>query len=154
MLRQPGFEVREAATGAEALHLALEKPEPILIDFAPSDKSGLEFCYQIKASPATASIPILPLFLGAVESGGQVPGPGEAGDSALAAAVEPRALIAAIETFLRVRVTEKKFQPPAPAPIRAASSSSICTSWLESTRSGSRAGRPTLRWLRPRPGAS
>src|SRR5271166_975108 len=69
MLKSSGFEVREAATAAEALHLALEKPDLILIDFAPSDKSGLEFCYQIKASPATASIPILPLFLGPAESG-------------------------------------------------------------------------------------
>jgi PAS domain S-box-containing protein len=110
VLQRSGFEVWEAATGAEALHLALEKPDLILIDFAPSDRSGLEFCYQIRASPATASIPILPLFLGPVESGGQVQGTGEAGDSSLAAAVEPGALIVAIETSLRVRVTEKKFQ--------------------------------------------
>ena len=109
-LQQSGFEVREAATAAEALHLALEKPDLILIDFAPSDKSGLEFCYRIKASPVTASIPILPLFLGPVESGGQVQGTGKAGDSSLAAAVEPGALIAANETLLRVRVAEKKLQ--------------------------------------------
>ena len=110
ILKRSGFEVREAATAAEALHLALEMPDLILIDFAPSDQSGLDFCYRIKACPATASIPILPLFLGPVESGGQVPGTGEAGDCSPAAAVEPRALIAAIETLLRVRVTEKKFQ--------------------------------------------
>jgi PAS domain S-box-containing protein len=110
MLRQSGFEVREAATAAEALHLALEKPGLILIDFAPSDQSGLEFCYQIKASPATASIPILPLFLGPAGSGGPAQGTGEAGDNPLPAAVQPGALIAAIETLLRVRVTQKKFQ--------------------------------------------
>jgi PAS domain S-box-containing protein len=110
MLQQSGFEVREAATTAEALHLALERPDLILIDFSPSDKSGLEFCYQIKANPATASIPILPLFLGPVKNGGPMQGPGEAGDRLLAATVEPGMLIAAIETLLRVRVTEKKFQ--------------------------------------------
>ena len=110
MLQQAGFEVHEAATAAEALHLALDKPDLILIDFAPSDQSGLEFCYRIKASPATASIPILPLFLGPAESGSQAQGTAVAGGGSLAAAVQPGALIAAIETLLRVRVTEKKFQ--------------------------------------------
>jgi CheY-like chemotaxis protein len=54
ILQQSGFEVREAATAAEALHLALEKPDLILIDFAPSDKSGLEFCYTIAEGEATS----------------------------------------------------------------------------------------------------
>lgn len=108
MLQQSGFEVREAATSAEALLLASETPDLILIDFTPSDKSGMEFCSQIKAGPATASIPILPLFLGPVEAGGR--GAGEAGNNSLAADVEPRALIDAIETLLRVRVTREKFQ--------------------------------------------
>lgn len=110
MLQQSGFEVREAATGAEALHLALEKPDLILIDFAPLDKSGLECCYQIKASPATAAIPILPLFLGPAQSGDEGQRAADGGDTNLPAAVEPGALIAAIETLLRVRVTEKQFQ--------------------------------------------
>jgi CheY-like chemotaxis protein len=69
VLQQSGFEVREATTAAEALRLALEKPDLILSELTPSDQSGLEFCYQIKASPATASIPIPPLFLGPAESG-------------------------------------------------------------------------------------
>ena len=68
----------------------------------------MEFCSQIKAGPATASIPILPLFLGPVEAG--VRGAGEAGNNSLAADVEPRALIDAIETLLRVRVTREQFQ--------------------------------------------
>ena len=110
ILKRSGFEVREAATAAEALRLALEMPDLILIDFAPSDQSGLEFCYQIKTSPATASIPILPLFLGPVESGDEGRRAADGRDASLAAAVEPRALIAAIETLLRVRVTERKFQ--------------------------------------------
>src|ERR1700730_13868439 len=78
MLQQSGCEVREAATAAEALHLTLEKPDFILIDLAPSDQSSLELCYQLKADLATASIPILPLFLGPAEGAGQVQGTGKA----------------------------------------------------------------------------
>jgi PAS domain S-box-containing protein len=110
ILRGSGFVVREAAAAAEALHLALEMPDLILIDFTPSDKSGLEFCYRIKASPATASIPILPLFLGPVQRRNEGQRAAGGSDANLAAAVEPGALIAAIETLLRVRVTERKFQ--------------------------------------------
>ena len=110
MLRQSGFEVREAATSAEALLLASEEPDLILTDFAPSDEGGMEFCARIKASPATASIPILPLYLGHGEDGGRLRDAGEAGDVSPAADMGPRAMIAAIEALLRVRVTREKFQ--------------------------------------------
>src|ERR1700730_17299668 len=110
MLKRSGCEVREAATAAEALDLTLEKPDFILIDLAPSDQSSLELCYQLKADLAPASLPLLPLSLGPVESGDQVQGAEKAGDTSLVGAGEPRALIAGIETLLRVRVSDKKFQ--------------------------------------------
>ena len=110
MLPQSGFEVREAATSAEALLLASEEPDLILIDFAPSDRSAMEFCSRIKASPATASIPILPLFFGHIEGRCGVPVAGEAEDRSPTSDVEPTALVAAIEALLRVRVTREKFQ--------------------------------------------
>ena len=110
MLQQSGFEVREAATTAEALLLASEKPDLILVDFAPFDKSGIEFCFEIKASPATASIPILPLFLSPVEAGCEVRGTAAAENGSLTADMQPKALIATIEALLRVRVGREKFQ--------------------------------------------
>jgi adenylate cyclase len=64
MLKQSGFEVREAATSAEALRPTLETPDLILVDLSPPHVSGLELCYQLKAHPATASIPLLPFFVG------------------------------------------------------------------------------------------
>ena len=64
LLEESGFEVREAATSAEALRPTSEPPDLILVDLSPPDLSGLELCYQFKAHPATASIPLLPFFLG------------------------------------------------------------------------------------------
>jgi PAS domain S-box-containing protein len=110
MLQQSRFEVQTAVSVAEAVQLTLGKPDLILIDFASPNKSGLELCDRLKAIPTTASIPILPVFLGLVENGNQVDCDGKARRNALAAGLEPLALIAAIETLLRVRVTQQKFQ--------------------------------------------
>ncbi|MDB5350101.1 MAG: chemotaxis protein methyltransferase CheR [Planctomycetota bacterium] len=70
----------------------------------------MEFCSRIRANPATASIPILPLFRGHFGAGGRAEGSGEVGNGHPSADVEPRALIAAIEALLRVRVTRERFQ--------------------------------------------
>src|SRR5579884_2214917 len=58
-LRKAGFTVVEAATGAEALRLAADRPDLILLDVNLPDLDGFEVCRRLKADPATAAIPIL-----------------------------------------------------------------------------------------------
>ena len=92
MLEASGFEVREAATNAEALRPTSEPPALILVDLSPPDLSGLELCYQLEAHPGTASIPLLPFFVGT----DQTRNAGSAGDS-LSVPVRATALMTAVE---------------------------------------------------------
>src|SRR5437867_5995851 len=61
ILRCAGFEVREAATGADALRGAAEHPDLIILDIQLPDIDGFEVCRRLKADPATATIPVLHL---------------------------------------------------------------------------------------------
>jgi len=60
ILSEAGYEVLEAATGAEALTIARTViPDLILLDVNLPDISGIEVCQQLKQDPATARIPII-----------------------------------------------------------------------------------------------
>src|SRR5207245_7241620 len=58
-LRTAGFDVIEAATGAEGLRLASHGPDLIVLDVGLPDIDGRQVCRQIKDDPATASIPVV-----------------------------------------------------------------------------------------------
>jgi two-component system phosphate regulon response regulator PhoB len=60
-LREEGYETRCAELGEQALKLANEAPYPdlILLDLMLPDMSGKEVCRILKASAATADIPIM-----------------------------------------------------------------------------------------------
>ena len=60
VLREAGFEVIEAATAADALKLASEKPSALaMVAIELPGMDGLELCRRLKADPRTASIPVL-----------------------------------------------------------------------------------------------
>ena len=60
MLEAEGHIVLEASNGAEVLEVVAESPpDVILLDVMMPVKSGIEACHELKASPRTASIPIL-----------------------------------------------------------------------------------------------
>ena len=48
-LGREGFKVREAATGREALRLAKEGPDLVILDVKLPDIGGFEVCQRIKA---------------------------------------------------------------------------------------------------------
>ena len=58
-LQREGFATREAATGREALRLAAEEPDLVILDVGLPDMDGFEVCRRIKAHPATAATPVL-----------------------------------------------------------------------------------------------
>src|SRR5438132_13152473 len=62
LLRQAGFYVKQADTGAQALGLATERPDLILLDVELPDMSGFDVCRQIRKCLATARIPVLYRF--------------------------------------------------------------------------------------------
>ena len=59
-LEARGYTVLTAERGAAALEsVAADKPDVILLDIMMPDMSGLEVLEKLKATPATASIPVI-----------------------------------------------------------------------------------------------
>lgn len=66
MLGEQGYTVRKATGGIAALKVVESlAPDLILLDIMMPDLSGFEVCRQLKANPATASIPVV--FLSALD---------------------------------------------------------------------------------------
>jgi PAS domain S-box-containing protein len=108
-LRNAGFKIRDATNGAEALRLAMEVPDIIILDLHLPDMSGFEVCCRLKAHAATSIIPVLHLSDAAVESC-ELDGHIEQGDEAyLTHPVEAAELLASVKTLLRGRQAYRQF---------------------------------------------
>ena len=107
ILRQAGFEVQEAATGREALRLAEECPDLILLDVNLPDISGFEVCRQIRANRRTAAIPVVHLSATFVGGDDRAAGLEQGADGYLTQPVEPKVLVATINAFLRLKAAEQ-----------------------------------------------
>ena len=68
-LAAAGFDVREAATGREALRLAGLRPDAIVLNLYLPDMDGLTVLRRLKADPATNSIPVILKTAARVEDG-------------------------------------------------------------------------------------
>ena len=107
IFRNEGFQVLEAGTGAEALRLAEEKPDLVVLDVNLPDLNGFEVCRRIKARPATASTPVLHVSAVYVNSGDRSQGLESGADGYLVKPVEPREMLATVRALLRVRAAEE-----------------------------------------------
>ncbi len=110
ILRQAGFLIKEAATGTDALQLATEQPDLIILDIKLPDINGFEVCQQLKAEPATSLIPVLHLSAFKVSAADKVHGLDSGADGYLTHPVNPLELIATVKALLRIRQTEKQLQ--------------------------------------------
>ena len=54
-----GYDVRETATGREALRLARMFPDLIVLDIALQDIDGFEVCRRLKMDGVTSGIPVV-----------------------------------------------------------------------------------------------
>jgi len=54
-----GYDVRETATGRDALRLARMFPDLIVLDIALQDMDGFEVCRRLKADAVTSGIPVV-----------------------------------------------------------------------------------------------
>jgi PAS domain S-box-containing protein len=106
-LREAGFEVREAGTGAEALRLAAAGPDLVLLDVNLPDLDGFEVCRRLKADPATAAIPVLHVSGAKVGGLDKAQGLDGGADGYLTKPVEPDELVAHVKALLRIRQAEK-----------------------------------------------
>ena len=109
ILQQAGFEVREAATGSEALDLVREiNPPLVLLDVKLPDISGIEVCRRIKVSHPSVSV----LQMSATFVTGEYKAAAfdQGADSYLVEPVEPIVLVAAVRSLLRLRQSEARLR--------------------------------------------
>jgi PAS domain S-box-containing protein len=102
VLRGAGFAAREAATGADALRLAEEKPDLIILDVNLPDIDGFEVCRRIKARPATAAIPVLHVSGVFVRAEDKLHGLEGGADGYLTKPAEPREVVATVKSLLEI----------------------------------------------------
>lgn len=102
VLRSAGFEVIEASTGAAALASA-PRADLVVLDVNLPDIDGFEVCRRLRASPETASLPVLHLSATFTNSSDFVQGFEAGADSYLTRPVEPPVLIATVRTLLFAR---------------------------------------------------
>jgi PAS domain S-box-containing protein len=107
MLQKARYDVREATTGNQALELAAERPDLIILDINLPDVDGYEVCRQVKSDPATASIPIMHMSATYVGTENRAAGLERGADGYLTWPIEPRELIAHVEALLRMRRAER-----------------------------------------------
>jgi PAS domain S-box-containing protein len=107
LLQRAGFRTREAKTGADALRLAADKPDLIILDVSLPDIDGFEVCRRIKAHPATAAIPVLHMSGVFVRSEDRTQGLEGGADGYLTKPAEPQEVIATVKSLLRVRKAEE-----------------------------------------------
>ena len=106
LLRKEGFTVKEAATGAEALALAADRPSLMVLDVNLPDIDGFEVCRRIKTDPRTAGVAILQVSAAYREPGHRVRGLEGGADAYLTLPVDKQELIATVRALLRIRRAE------------------------------------------------
>jgi len=107
ILTRAGYDVLEAATGRDAVRLAGERPDLILLDVNLPDIHGFEVCNRIKADPRTASIPVVHLSATRVGSADRVVGLEGGADGYLVQPIDPQELVATVRAFLRLKDAEE-----------------------------------------------
>jgi len=113
IFRQAGFAVQEAATGNEALRLASQNPDLVVMDVNLPDINGYEVCRRIKTHPATNAIPVLHLSAVFTRSEERTHSLEQGADGYLIKPVEPEELLAHVKALLRVRQAEDKLRAAA-----------------------------------------
>ncbi|MBZ4415302.1 ATP-binding protein [Myxococcus sp. RHSTA-1-4] len=105
-----GFRVVEASSGNEALALADELTDLVILDVRLPDISGLEVCRRLKAAPRTQNVLVLHLSAQAVGPGDRAQGLEHGADGYLVAPVDPQELVAQVHALLRLRKAEREVQ--------------------------------------------
>ncbi len=114
-LRQEGYEPLIASDGGAGLRLArTHLPDLILLERILPDRSGLEVCRELKASPITGAIPIILLSARAEETD-QILGFAHGCDDYVAKPFSVKVLLQRIKA--RQRGRDALAEPPAPEQI-------------------------------------
>jgi CheY-like chemotaxis protein len=100
VLAGAGFDVRETATGRDALRLARTSPDLIVLDIALTDIDGFEVCRRLKSDSATRTIPVIQKTSVYRDDDHRRLGLAAGADEYLIDPVEPKVLIETVRKFL------------------------------------------------------
>ncbi|MEV4252316.1 fused response regulator/phosphatase [Spirillospora sp. NPDC049652] len=101
-LRRAGHTVVEAASAAEAWDLlAKQEVDLVILDVRLPDANGMDVCEQIKARPATASLPVIHISATAVEVADRTDGLQRGADAYMTDPIDPGEFIATAKAVLR-----------------------------------------------------
>ena len=106
ILRQAGYEVLEASTGQEALRLAGDLPELVLLDVNLADINGFEVRRRIKANPHTSGIPVVHLSASYPSDTDRIAALDQGAEACLTLPVDPLDLVVTIRACLRLKASE------------------------------------------------
>jgi PAS domain S-box-containing protein len=108
ILKSAGFDVIEATTGSEALHLVrTRRPQLVLLDVNLPDITGFDVCRQIKEDPATAHVLVLQMSATSVTLDSKLTGLAAGSDGYLTEPIAPEELVANVHALLRLKRAEE-----------------------------------------------
>ena len=99
-LSAAGFDVRETATGRDALRLARSPTDAIVLDIALPDMDGYEVLRQLKADPETWNIPVILKSALPLQDGHRELGLTAGAAAYFADGFDPHALVATVRRVL------------------------------------------------------
>jgi PAS domain S-box-containing protein len=106
ILEEGGYKVVEGETAADALRLAADRPDLIVLDVRLPDGSGFELARSMKAHGLTSDIPLLLISASFTSPSERAKGLDAGADSYLTHPVEPPVLLATVRALLRGRDAE------------------------------------------------
>src|SRR5689334_20271418 len=110
VLRAAGLEVAEGATGEQALQLAHQNADILLLDVNLPDLHGFEVCRRLRDDPVTARLPVIHISATFVKEIDKAQGLDAGGDGYLTHPIEPPVLVATVNAFLRARRAEDQMR--------------------------------------------
>ena len=103
VLTSAGFDVRETATGRDALRLARSAPDLIVLDIALQDMDGFEVCRRLKADGTTSGIPVVHKTAVFGDPEHQRRGLAAGADEYLTEPIDPEVLVSTVRRLLERR---------------------------------------------------
>lgn len=105
-LEVAGHDVRQTASGRDALRLARLRPHLIVLDIALQDMDGFGLCEKLKADTATARVPILLKTAVYGDPEHRRRGLAAGAEEYLVDPVSPEQLVSTVDALLRVTRTD------------------------------------------------
>ncbi len=106
VVRAQGFATREAASGLEALEMAIAGVSAVVLDVHLPDIDGFEVCRRMRAHPRTSLLPIVHLSATYIRPEDRVTGLNAGADAYMVHPVEPAVLVATLQALIRARSAE------------------------------------------------